>query len=480
VCLVAAAAVLVRLPGIDRPLVGPFATKNVVYGMIARNWAEGRASWREPTLDVLTPGGQALHLLEVPLAAYGAGWLWHTAGGSLDVWGRVASIAASAGAAVFLFLLVRRWHGTGAATAAALFWCVAPVNIVYGRAFMLEPSAIFFLLGLLWAADTWGQTRRARYLALAGLLLFALTLTKSYLLLFVPVAVDVARRRFWVAASPKASRWSGARHVAALALTMVLMLVVGQWLVGAYRARQPGSPVADRVFYSIGDSASVHRPPHPLLGKSEFYRRMADDLAGCVLTPVGVVLALVGGLGSAARRHWLWLALAAGLVLLMPLKFYEMNYYWLIVLPPLCILVGLGWQQLTVGSELRRSIQIGLVAVLLLFSVRYSVGPIFHRHPEDEGVVAAGAAVRKLTQAGDRVATSHGTTLDLLYYADRRGWIIDSEAADAMKTLAECRRQGAKLLAVAGEKAALDGWQHRIGRPPLEKGRGFAIYSLAD
>ena len=34
------------------------------------------------------------------------------------------------------------------------------------------------------------------------------------------------------------------------------------------------------------------------------------------------------------------------LVAALPLKFYEMNYYWMAILPPLCVLVGLGGQML--------------------------------------------------------------------------------------------------------------------------------------
>ncbi len=36
-----------RSPGLDRPLLGNFSPKNVVYAM-ARNWAEGRADLWHP------------------------------------------------------------------------------------------------------------------------------------------------------------------------------------------------------------------------------------------------------------------------------------------------------------------------------------------------------------------------------------------------------------------------------------------------
>ncbi|MEK6237631.1 MAG: SDR family oxidoreductase, partial [Planctomycetales bacterium] len=36
--IVLAAALLLRIPGVDRPLLGHFATKQAMYGMIARNF----------------------------------------------------------------------------------------------------------------------------------------------------------------------------------------------------------------------------------------------------------------------------------------------------------------------------------------------------------------------------------------------------------------------------------------------------------
>ena len=102
---------IVRLPGIGRPLLGSFATKNVVYGMIARNWVQRDAPLWYPTLDVLRGGHRSLHMVEFPVSAYLSGGLWHVLGGSLDVWGRATAMGFSMASVAGLFLLVRRWFG---------------------------------------------------------------------------------------------------------------------------------------------------------------------------------------------------------------------------------------------------------------------------------------------------------------------------------------------------------------------------------
>jgi hypothetical protein len=161
--------VLARLPGIGRPLVGNFATKNVVYAMIARNWAEGRASLLTPTLDCLADGQRAWHLVEFPVSAYVSGALWRWCGGSLDVWGRATSIAWSVASVALLYLLVRRWHGETAARAAAAMLALAPVSIIYGQSFMLEASVVALGLATFYAVERWRDARRLRWLALAAM-----------------------------------------------------------------------------------------------------------------------------------------------------------------------------------------------------------------------------------------------------------------------------------------------------------------------
>jgi hypothetical protein len=130
----------VRLPGITRPLLGNFATKNVMYAMIARNWAEGRAGILYPTLDCMVGGERSLHMLEFPVSAYLTGGLWRLFGGSLDVWGRGTAVGFSVASVAVLFLLVRRWHGPTAALGAACVLALSPVSIIYGH--VLRPRSV--------------------------------------------------------------------------------------------------------------------------------------------------------------------------------------------------------------------------------------------------------------------------------------------------------------------------------------------------
>jgi 4-amino-4-deoxy-L-arabinose transferase-like glycosyltransferase len=465
-----------RLPALGRPLLGNFATKSVVYAMIARNWVEGRADWRYPTVDCLIGGHRSLHMLELPVAAYLTGWLWSLGGGSLDVWGRAVAIAMSVSAVGLIYLLVRRRHSPDAALGAGTLLAISPIGVIYGQSFMLEPSLLLLTLVTVYGCDRWLEGGRAVWLGVVALALALVLLTKIYMVvLLLPLAVWVLGPRSLSGRSwPDQVAWR--KQMATVAALGLAMLPAAFWYWHAASTAAPGSPLADRVFYSERQSAAVHWPPHELLKSSDFYRQVLDDMAGVVLTPVGLMLVLAGFLHPAWRRYLPWLLAMAILVGLLPRKFYEMNYYWMAVLPPLCILAGLGWEQLRRRLVPGRTMVAVLLLVGLLFSLRYSARPAFVTPVEDRAVVAAGRAVQDLTGADEPVVAMHGTGIDLVYYCNRPGWAIAPETPDLAAVLKDCHRQGARYLVFVGRSAglpaALSGYRCCVAA------EGYAVYDL--
>jgi len=431
---------IVRLPGIGRPLLGNFATRNVVSAMVARNWAEGHASLWYPTVDLLQGGRRSLIMLEFPVSTYLTAALWRTFGGSLDVWGRSTAVAFSVASVALMFLFVRRRHGPTVATAAGLALAISPVSIIYGQSFMLEASLVCFTLATFYALDRWLDGEPVGWLAAAAVCLSLLLLTKIYMLVvLLPLAVMVLRA-------------GGNRRVRILALTAAAtaILPAACWYAHAMHTTSPEGPLAERIYFSVRRSAADHYPPHPLLGSPDFYRHGLDNLAGVVLTPVGFMLVLAGLLDRTWRRHATWLAAMVMLVAALPRKFHEMNYYYMAVLPPLCIIVGLGWGVIYRHLQPGRKAVLGLLLVAFVFSMRYAVRPAFVTPDEDRGVVAAGLAVQELTEKEEPVVTMHGTTIDLLYYCRRPGWAIAPDTKDLRRTLVALQRQNARYLVVVG------------------------------
>lgn len=490
-------ALLLRVPGLDRPLLGNFATKNVAYAMIAQNWATGHAPLWHPTLHVLRDGGPGLHLLEVPLAAYVAGGLWHTFGGSLDFWGRAVSVVCIAAAVALLYGFVRRRHGTAAATAAAAMLAISPVSIIYGQSFMLEASVALLSIAALDAADRYARRRSRLWLAASAAWYSLLVLTKIYMgVLLLPLAwivwqpTEEAIRRDTSAADtapPRNHRWS--RCFAALFLWGLALLPAGLWYLHVMEITAADSPLVGRAFYSLRDSQTAHHWPPPELFSADFYRQVLDDLATVALTPIGFTLLLLGLCRREARQHWPWLLSAAVLIVVLPRKFYAMNYYYLAILPPLAVMVGLGWKTLaealsgteeaSTGFAAGRAVPVVLLAAALLFSLRYAAKPAFVTPEEDRSVLAAAAACREVVPEGEAVATLHGTTIDLLYYCNRQGWVLPPAAKKLSAAAEAAAQRGARFLVVANLTGLPRDTQHWLNALPRQAGGvDYAVFAL--
>jgi hypothetical protein len=154
-----------------------------------------------------------------------------------------------------------------------------------------------------------------------------------------------------------------------------------------------------------------------------------------------------------------------------------MDYYWMAVLPPLCVVAGLGWQVVSERLRPGRAACAGLLLVAVVLALRYAAKPAFFTPEEDRAVVAAGRAVRALTDAEEPVVTMHGTTIDLLYYSNRPGWAIAPDTPRLASLLEDCRRQGARYLVVAGPEAA-GPMPALAAHARVVRGDGFSIYRL--
>jgi hypothetical protein len=208
------------------------------------------------------------------------------------------------------------------------------------------------------------------------------------------------------------------------------------------------------------------------LGSTDFSRQLLDDLTGVVLTPVGFTLALAGLLDRRWREYAAWLLAVFVLLVALPLKFYEANYYYLAVLPPLCIMAGLGWGVIRTRARAGRTAAGMLLIVATGLSLRYAARSAFVTPKEDRSVPAAARAVQELTTPDEPLVTMHGTAIDLLYYCDRPGWALQAGGRHRLEAFLEtCRRQGARYLVAVGRQPPAD-------LPPVAHGDGFRIYRL--
>jgi hypothetical protein len=236
------------------------------------------------------------------------------------------------------------------------------------------------------------------------------------------------------------------------------------------------------VYYSLFNSATEHRFPHPLLWAPTFYARQASDLFTVVLTPLGAMLAVLGLRQVRWNAWWPLAAVMLALVLLMPRKFFEMNYYHILFLPAWAGVIGLGWRSLSDVLAPRRWLAPVIVLAMLAFSARYSLRPAFFTPAEDRSVIAAAHALQTLAASDDRVITAHGATLDLLYYCDRRGWTLPLNSQDFSGQLARRTAEGARWFVIADTSPmhlSDDAAEALRPFPLAADGDGYRVYDLS-
>lgn len=461
-----------HLPGLGQPLLGNFAARQSASAFMARNFAEGRSPWYLPAQDELRGGRRGVFLLEFPLSAYLTGILWKCCGGNLDAWGRGVNLAWWLVALISFHSLLKRWHHREVALGGTLAMALAPIGLWLGHSFHVETSLVAFsLLSLLALERALGRPSWSRWLCW-GLSITVLGLGKIYLFYLLPVQAW----RLWT--YPPGNR--GARFGTATMVGLLAMIPVVAWYGYTLTAAwgwwqlQP-----EEVYFSIVRSGATNSWPHPLLLDPNFYKQLLDDLVTEALTPIGIGLAVLGLSHPKARSYWPWMLCAGIFVMVLPRKFYEMEYYWGNLLPLLCAIAGLGWQRLTQLSWQRW--QVGLVVgIWALFSIRLGIGAAYVIPPEDRGVLLAADSVQRLVPSEASVVTLHGTCPILLYYCDRTGYLLDLRR-DISEQFAEYQTKGIEYFVVANlsQLPELPEVQRVLETQQLiEQGKDFALYRL--
>jgi hypothetical protein len=187
-----------------------------------------------------------------------------------------------------------------------------------------------------------------------------------------------------------------------------------------------------------------------------FVRQILKALALEAFSPLGLVLAIVGLFwplrGRAAWVFRSWVVGAALLLFLIPDSLPQKHYYLSLLLPGGAALTGLALADLAHRRHSRPGV---LVGILILFTAGaiYSAAPLYQhdRWPRD-----LGSLLNRLTAREDLIVTESGGSPNMLYFADRRGWMLNREYDPAL--LAQLSQLGARYYA---DTFIVDGDGHR-------------------
>ena len=378
---------------------------------------------------------------EFPLVPLIAALLYHVFGPD-DMWGRVTSVAFSAGLIVFVYFLMRGMQGAPPARAAALLVAVSPGAVYYGRTFMPDTAmlclSVATLLGILRYLQS-GRRAALWWGSAAFALAILVKLPAVMVLLPILAAVCQARGR------------SALRDVRLWVGVGLPLVVAATWYVHAYNIfRETGL-----TFGILSHPARTYPPsiapgPWPdvfskwsslaLLTDAGFYRELLNRLLRLHLTPIGLALAVVGFLlwkGRSSVVIGAWLASIAGFVLVAGEGNIAHDYYQLPLVVVGAMYFGVAAGPLFDGQWIRTRIGAGSWAPVAVAAVVFAFALLMFR---DSGVVQthfrpdrldldmqrAGAAIDVAIDDADAllvVVDDYGVTSPvLLYMARMRGW----------------------------------------------------------
>jgi len=329
--------------------------------------------------------------------------------GESDTLARLVVIAFSLWGIYSLYALLARRAGLIAARSGAFIYALFPDHLFFGRVFMPDIPAISLALAGLNALDRWTDDRRlARLLTAAGLTALALLQKISVAFVAFPILY-----LFWSAYGKQ------------------LLKKRELYFFGAIAAVPPAAWYAQGIAAAPHSAVSVLTPAwlrlathSELWSNAALQRRVLAALPNEVFSPVGLALVLLGTFwplrNHAASIFRRWLAGAAVTLVLIPGILPDNLYYFSLLLPGGAAVAGLMLAALAHHPQARRAIP----AVLVLFAAGalYSTA---HMFLPDRAPIHLGRLLQNLTEPNALLVTESGGSPNVLYQADRRGWMLD-------------------------------------------------------
>lgn len=450
---------LLHLLGIGKPFLGNFAQHQTDYATVVSNFIERGINPFLPVMKFIAMGKERLFLGDLPLTMTITAVLCRITSLPVEFCGRSLS-------AIFFFLSlypfyrlsVRFTKDRQSAVYALLFYVFSPLTIIYGQSFLLEMPALFFLITSLYLLFKWDNSPNDAALVLSALFAsFAIALRVYFAFFLIPVGYIFLSRY-------RASIFVKRQPYVYLALALSLMVL---WqLYAGYAARRYG------VLTSMEDNLVVFNVtrnfPDRLMFNPETYKAWLDTFTSQVVTPVGILAAILGISSLASREvrfFFVYMTVFFGLFFIAPRKFYEFNYYFMPLVPVMSIMAGAGVAKALKNAKNILVVTIGILGFVAILSLRHSFAPAFITPKEDKNVLEAAHAVREIAPKASRVIASHGSSSSFLYYCNRSGWAFDvsdsltgtvrfsgDNSGNAVERLERLRAQGAEFFAITNQE----------------------------
>jgi hypothetical protein len=371
---------------------------------------------------------EGINLLQTPLPVLGPPWvvpfefplfeaiaaLVMNAGVPTEIALRSTSLFFFVISAALVWGIVRLEVGSRTAVLATVAFVLAPIGLLWSRTSMVETTAMAAVLATVYEALRWDRGGSRRHLVLA-IALGALS-----------ALLKVTTAAIWLAPAVFLLRRSRAAAMAIVAAAAVAGLAWTGY-TDAIKAASPATAWLTSGALRDWNFGTVAQHLDPRTWGTILFRWLPALGIVVFLSPFAVRGSRLG--------IWALTTLILGPLIFINLYFVH-DYYWMAVAPAGAILIGLVVDRaLRIKSTTWR--RVSVLALGALFAASFVVYPrwiLMLRPGRAVDILTRAAVIRDATKPDDLVAIDYGGggwSPELLFYADRRGYMEDARVPPA-------------------------------------------------
>jgi 4-amino-4-deoxy-L-arabinose transferase-like glycosyltransferase len=408
-------AAIVRLIGIDAPLIGVHAWRQADTAAIARNFYENGFNFLYPQVDW---GGATAGYCETefPIYSYLVSWLYAAFG--VQEWlGRGLSVVCALIGLWGVYQLAQTFFGRLAAVWAGFFYAMLPLLIYYSRTFQPESMLVMSSVWAVLLFKQWLDSGRAWQWMLSSLAFTVACLIKVLPIASVGLPIAYLAWMKW--------RWKLFQKPLLWAYGIVAIAAVGLWYGHAHQ-----------LFLTYGNTfgfsaGSTNRYTYSLLLTGYFWGELLVKVAVRQFAIFGFFIFLAGLL--LPQRHpqeqvlSVWLGAAILGWMAIPTTSVVHEYYQLSFMVPGVIWMGKACAYYVQSDQRwQRRVLLGSVVLTLVASAAfYSADYRAKENPVASPTYQLAQRVKAITAPTAKVIATTGGDPSLLYLAHRQGWLID-------------------------------------------------------
>lgn len=327
---------------------------------------------------------------------------------TLEMWGRLLSVASAVGSSYLLFLIGKRYWGVWIGVFSAFFYALLPYNIYFTRVVLPEPLAVFLALLSMWFFIRFIDTERYSRLFVSAFILALSMMVKPFTFFYsVPLAY-LAIKKYGVR-----GLITNIKFLIALNIALIPFFSWRIW-VNQFPA---GIPHFNWAFNGDG-----------IRFRPAFWRWIFSERLGAMILGVWGIVPFVFGLLKSKGKNYFLQFFLLGMFLYVSV-FATANvrhdYYQTFIVPAVSLTLAVGavamWRGRWFNRLLTRSLLIFSVALMFVTSAVQIRGFYQINHPE---IIEAGAALQKFAAEDALVIAPYNGDTAFLYHTERWGWPV--------------------------------------------------------